>query len=652
MLAVANIVRTEKIRVLEDGAGIKAMSLATHNARRTGSLTRVGVDAMNGGTVLMIEGLIRRGRGSLDRMKGGKEGSVVRKLNITISRLGIMLEDIDGARGRTGISLLGEDEARRLVTLGSGSRVGIVGARAHRRAVGRHEKSGQGLQELGTNIAMGKGRVTTFSTSHTVDKIGMTEVRDKNVNLGRVVKRSVGVLNKGAKLKEIAEELGVVKEIQRTLARVMDNHSRRLIMKDWMGAVKNKLESSITITVGGRDQAKEGTFLREHFFLGEETKERLRHAEEFELHEVGEVGRNSRVSREATVATMIRAEAPQRVGVETVVHTEQNKLGIPRANPGRGVVVTDQGGLEKIFVVQGGSVDEETTIGENDFIDTFEMIEKTRSERLGDNRTKEESILQLSFVTGTDVGGKLTVVEDKRDRRSRGDGSGRNRGGRDDRRDSGSDTSNNGRREGRRESVHRVGQIGGGKGRGCGRFRSDRGNTDGGWSVSRVQGTRIDPGEDVNARARRGGKVDLMNTEREGNRRRVVGTGGLKGKQKIGVAETTRVTAITFNVNRDRGKDIVDVVGQDVGVGKGHNELGNNFIKQNAAKIDGRLDGAAGNRISEEVLDTNEVGGVHIVQDTGSFRMVRAGGEDDTEVVNVGKRRQDRGDHGGNEKIR
>jgi hypothetical protein len=47
----------------------------------------------------------------------------------------------------------------------------------------------------------------------------------------------------------------------------------------------------------------------------------------------------------------------------------------------------------------------------------------------------------------------------------------------------------------------------------------------------------------------------------------------------------------------------------------------------------------------------NKVGRVHIVQDTGSFQMVGAGGKDDTEVVDISKRRQDWGDHGGNEKI-
>ena len=43
------------------------------------------------------------------------------------------------------------------------------------------------------------------------------------------------------------------------------------------------------------------------------------------------------------------------------------------------------------------------------------MIEKSRSERLSDNRTKEEIILQLSsLVAITDVGGQLMmVVEDK-----------------------------------------------------------------------------------------------------------------------------------------------------------------------------------------------------------------------------------------------
>ena len=138
MLAVADIVQTKEIRVLEDGTGIKAMGLATHNARRAGCLTRVGVDAMDGGAVLMIEGLIGRGRGGLNRMKRGKEWSVIGNLNITISR-GVMLDDIDGARGRSGISLLGVDKTGRLVALGSG-RVGIIRARAHRRAVGRHEE--------------------------------------------------------------------------------------------------------------------------------------------------------------------------------------------------------------------------------------------------------------------------------------------------------------------------------------------------------------------------------------------------------------------------------------------------------------------------------------------------------------------------------
>ena len=123
---------------------------------------------------------------------------------------------------------------------------------------------------------MGERRVTAFGASHTVDKISMTEIGNENVNLSRVVERSVGVLNKGAELKKIAEQLGVVKQIQRTLTRVMNDHGRGMIMKNWVGAVKDKLESTIAIAVGGGDQAKEeGTVLREHFFLGEKTKEGL-----------------------------------------------------------------------------------------------------------------------------------------------------------------------------------------------------------------------------------------------------------------------------------------------------------------------------------------------------------------------------------------
>jgi hypothetical protein len=199
----------------------------------------------------------------------------------------------------------------------------------------------------------------------------------------------------------------------------MNDHGRGMIMKNWVGAVKDKLESTIAIAVGGRDQAKEeGTVLWEHFFLGEKTKEGLRHAMlEFELHEVRKVSRDGRVSGEATVASMIRTEAPQGVGIEAKVHTEQDKLGVPGANPGGGIVVTDQSGFEEILIIQRGSVNKATTVGENDLVDTFKMIEKSRSERLSDNRrTKEEIILQLSssLVAITDVGGQLMmVVEDK-----------------------------------------------------------------------------------------------------------------------------------------------------------------------------------------------------------------------------------------------
>jgi hypothetical protein len=48
---------------------------------------------------------------------------------------------------------------------------------------------------------MGERRVTAFSASHTVDKISMTEIGNENVNLSQVVERSVGVLNKGAELR-------------------------------------------------------------------------------------------------------------------------------------------------------------------------------------------------------------------------------------------------------------------------------------------------------------------------------------------------------------------------------------------------------------------------------------------------------------------
>ena len=69
------------------------------------------------------------------------------------------------------------------------------------------------------------------------------------------------------------------------------------------------------------------------------------------------------------------------------------------------------------------------------------------------------------------------------------------------------------------------------------------------------QGTRVEPSEDINAsRASRGGKVDLVDTEREGNRQGVVGgTRGLEGKQKVGLAEATRVTSVAFDVDRDKG---------------------------------------------------------------------------------------------------
>ena len=198
---------------------------------------------------------------------------------------------------------------------------------------------------------MCKSGVTTFSTGDAIDEISVTEVGDENVNFSGIIKRSTGVLNESSKLEKIAKELSIMEKVQGALTGVVNNHGGGLIMEDRVRAVEDKLQGAVAIAIGGRNQAKEGTVLGEHVFLGEKAEDGLRHAMKFEFHEVGKVSGGRGISGETAITTVMGAKGPQRVSIEAVVDTKRCKLRVPGANTSRRIIVTGEESLEKILVV-------------------------------------------------------------------------------------------------------------------------------------------------------------------------------------------------------------------------------------------------------------------------------------------------------------
>ena len=131
-----------------------------------------------------------------------------------------------------------------------------------------------------------------------------------------------------------------------------------------------------------------------------------------------------------------------------------------------------------------------------------------------DNRTKEERILQLGFIAGTDIGGKVAIVEDKRGRRgrgrrrrTRGSSSRRGRLG-----DGGVNSRDDGGRNGGLKGGHGSRKVSRGKAGSRGRRRDGRGRVRSmGSSVSsREKGVGFSPSEHIEARTLGGSKADVV----------------------------------------------------------------------------------------------------------------------------------------------
>ena len=209
-------------------------------------------------------------------------------------------------------------------------------------AVRGHEMTHNGFKKLGANIARREDRVAGFSTGDTLNKVGVLHIVDEDIDFLRVIEGRGSVLDERSKLKVVTEELSVVKEVEVALAGIIGDKNGGLIMKDRMREEQNVFKGAKTITVASRDKAREAAAFGKHVGFGEQTKEREGHARQFNFHEIGEIVGGKRTSGEATFTAMIGAEAPEWMYIETVVHAHAalDKLGVPGADAGVGIVVT------------------------------------------------------------------------------------------------------------------------------------------------------------------------------------------------------------------------------------------------------------------------------------------------------------------------
>jgi hypothetical protein len=336
---------------------------------------------------------MRRGKGVVEIIRiGGMMGS-----RRGIQR-GVRGDEVDRARGRAWVRFLDEDIGRWSMSQRSRGGHGVHGT------VRCHEVPHDGLEKLRADIPGCKDRVATFSTGDALNKIGVLHVVDKDINFLRVIERRGSVLDKRSKLKIITEELGVVKKVEITLAGVIGDKNGGLIMKDRVGEEQKVLERAKTITVASRDQARETAAFGKHIGLGEQTEERKRHAKQFYLHKVREIVSREGTRGEATFAAMIGAETPQRMDIEAVIHAALDKLGVPGANTGVGIVVTQQRGLEEILVVGRNVMNEQRAVREKNLVKTFEVVEVTTGVGGRGGGTKDRTVSKFVVVTGKDIG--------------------------------------------------------------------------------------------------------------------------------------------------------------------------------------------------------------------------------------------------------
>lgn len=176
----------------------------------------VGMDAMNGSAVAIVQIEIgMRGRSS-DRVQGSERGSIFKSMregviwwgmyrvrgcgsrrrgNWVVQSWRCMIDWVDrGSSKATRKRLFGIDELGCIK-----ARWGSEG-RSAGRAIGSIEFGHDGIKKLGADVPGSEHALTAFITSNTVNEVGICQVIDKYINFSGVVERGGVIGNKSSEL--------------------------------------------------------------------------------------------------------------------------------------------------------------------------------------------------------------------------------------------------------------------------------------------------------------------------------------------------------------------------------------------------------------------------------------------------------------------
>lgn len=411
MLAVCNVMIAEELGVVEDIAVLETMFAVANETSHGVGRVRFSGELIDGGAICMIEGMVVGSVGHLNGVQLGTEGGrwIGRCVGIVVV-VGSFVIRFSKRREGIVVQFVDRDTTWGIRFVGDVARWAVSGGFAKSRTVRGKEVFIECFDELGSFVFVCHAANAAFIASYTVEIGVIFGILDEDVELSGVVERDFNISNIGAKLFEVQEQFVVFKDCVVALSRVGSDKGCRLVIEGGVGFKKDGLDGAIAIAVTGADNAMKAAVFGKHVLFGKEAKNGVSHSGDGDFHAKRKIIGCVVANGESSVTAVVGAETPERVGVETIVVTRLDKVGVPCTDASMGVIVAGDLSLHEVLFI-GRLDDEQGAVSENKLVSAFQVVQISVGVRSLNSGSKYEAFVKFVLITGRDIGRESIMVE-------------------------------------------------------------------------------------------------------------------------------------------------------------------------------------------------------------------------------------------------